>query len=461
MAAALRASGRFSEVRVAFWKEEPFLHSAFDLVESPLVFVVPVFTSEGYFTETVLPRELNLEGRCTMRNGRRIQYCPPVGTHSAMARIVQDRATRVAPLAERALTTLVVLGHGTDRHPRSGATTRSIVEQLADSGGYHSVVAAFLDQEPTLERVLAESAHGDRIIVPFFISEGWHVGTTIPEDLASGRSEAGDGPGRVWYALPVGTHPSLTDVVADIVTSELPVPDPPRDLTTDVASSATKARAEFTRWIRAAEGESREFLQTLVSWSDSLGFEIRHRADRAVPSESLCPLHSAADARRLAASTSDGAYRSLKTSPDLPGGWCFVGLSEAEMWEVYAELYPTAPVHWYLGCSGALPVRSFEETAARQSGMYACTVELGPDRVSALVVRCCARVSCLREPTWAKAGSQPSGEIPGTSGTSDELPPERWESAVGCPAPCAFFLSEAAREFRNPRKRVEVASPGP
>ena len=68
------------KVRTAFWKEEPQLHYAFDLVESPEVFAVPVFMADGYFTDRVVPRELGLEGRRTVRGWTEDPLLPP-GRH--------------------------------------------------------------------------------------------------------------------------------------------------------------------------------------------------------------------------------------------------------------------------------------------------------------------------------------------------------------------------------------------
>src|SRR5215470_13830917 len=74
-AAALRARGLYREVGVCFWKEEPSLRDAlfgFDDREIQEVYVVPNFISEGYFTQTVVPRELELSGRQTRRPGGQV-----------------------------------------------------------------------------------------------------------------------------------------------------------------------------------------------------------------------------------------------------------------------------------------------------------------------------------------------------------------------------------------------------
>ena len=65
------ASEYFCGCECAFWKEEPSLRDAlflFQLESIREVYVVPNFISEGYFTQTVEPRELELMGRS--RNDR-------------------------------------------------------------------------------------------------------------------------------------------------------------------------------------------------------------------------------------------------------------------------------------------------------------------------------------------------------------------------------------------------------
>ena len=69
-AAAVRATHLFDEVLEASWKEEPSLREALGLAQFCDVTAVPLFVSEGYFTGTVIPRELGLEWR-----GRR-RYAP-------------------------------------------------------------------------------------------------------------------------------------------------------------------------------------------------------------------------------------------------------------------------------------------------------------------------------------------------------------------------------------------------
>ena len=59
------------------------------------VFVVPNFISEGYFTQTVIPRELELAGRITTRaNGQIWIYCEPVGNNPLVTELLLSTRPR-------------------------------------------------------------------------------------------------------------------------------------------------------------------------------------------------------------------------------------------------------------------------------------------------------------------------------------------------------------------------------
>ena len=78
---ALRDRNIFAQVEEAFWKLEPGLCAVLRGVFTRRVFVVPLFISEGYFTEEVLPRELGFAQRedgsfetTRNENGQTIHY---------------------------------------------------------------------------------------------------------------------------------------------------------------------------------------------------------------------------------------------------------------------------------------------------------------------------------------------------------------------------------------------------
>src|SRR4051812_18238511 len=89
LADALRDRG-VGEVRTAFWKEEPFLHQALDAVRGAPVVVLPVFLAEGYFSRTVVPRELGLAYGRNRVDGRPVRLLPPLGTAPELADLVVE-----------------------------------------------------------------------------------------------------------------------------------------------------------------------------------------------------------------------------------------------------------------------------------------------------------------------------------------------------------------------------------
>ena len=55
-AAEWRRRGRFAAVREAFWKQAPRLGDVLAEIASGRVVICPLFMSEGYFAENVIPR---------------------------------------------------------------------------------------------------------------------------------------------------------------------------------------------------------------------------------------------------------------------------------------------------------------------------------------------------------------------------------------------------------------------
>src|SRR5881409_4080192 len=114
-AAEIRRRNIFGDVQCAFWKEEPSLRDAiflFDPNSIREVCVVPNFISEGYFTQTVIPRELELNGATTKRsNGQIWKYCEPVGNHPLMTDLLLRRAHQIAAGIPESETSLLIVAH--------------------------------------------------------------------------------------------------------------------------------------------------------------------------------------------------------------------------------------------------------------------------------------------------------------------------------------------------------------
>lgn len=232
-ASEIRRRNLFSEVGCAFWKEEPSLRDALSMFpEAGEMYVVPNFISEGYFTETVIPRELGLVGRPTKRETGQIwKYCEPVGNNQRVTELLLQRAAEVAVGVNPKETTLLIAAHGTDLNENSSIAAKREVEKIGALGRYAEVQNVYMEEAPRISdwRTLAKSK--SVVVVPFFISDGLHSYEDIPVLLGIAKENSGgSGPGeifkrnpykiddrRLFYAPSIGTDPRFADIILEQV----------------------------------------------------------------------------------------------------------------------------------------------------------------------------------------------------------------------------------------------------
>jgi sirohydrochlorin cobaltochelatase len=235
-ATEIRRRKVFAEVGCAFWKEEPSLRDALFLFDSDAVcevYVVPNFISEGYFTQTVIPRELELSGRVTARaNGQVWKYCEPVGNHSGMTEMLLQRAGQVAPGIDPAETSLLIVAHGTDLNENSAAAAKREAERIRALGKYSSVLNVYMEEPPLVADWKKLATAPNVIVVPFFISDGLHSYEDIPALLGIANARSAStfraAPGEVFrgnpykidgralfYASSIGTDAGFADIIIE------------------------------------------------------------------------------------------------------------------------------------------------------------------------------------------------------------------------------------------------------
>jgi len=230
-ARTIRERGLFGEVASCFWKEEPSMREVFRMVESRDIYIVPTFISEGYFTQTVIPRELELTGEWTERDGRSIRYCEPVGNHPRMTEVLLQRAREVAPDVDPRQTTLFVVGHGTALNDNSAIAAKAQVKRIGGMGIYGEVLSAYMEEPPLIGDWSRLANFPNVVVVPFFIADGLHSYEDIPVLLGI-ESEAGVAASQaevfrrnpyhladktLYYASAIGTEPLIAEVILDQV----------------------------------------------------------------------------------------------------------------------------------------------------------------------------------------------------------------------------------------------------
>lgn len=227
----IRRRGLFAEVVCAFWKEEPSLRQVLYSIESEEVYVVPNFISEGYFTQKVIPRELELTGPVTRRDSKVLKYCEPTGNDPRLTEILLHRAAEVAPGVPLEQTSLVIVGHGTGLNDNSAVAAKREVEKIRALGRYGEVIAGYMEEPPLVSEWDQWTKLPHVVVVPFFIADGLHSYQDIPVLLgieseptaaASQREVFRHNPhhlrGReLYYASAIGTEPLFADVILDQV----------------------------------------------------------------------------------------------------------------------------------------------------------------------------------------------------------------------------------------------------
>ena len=232
-AAVIRGRGIFRAVGCSFWKEEPSLRDALLLFDDPEireVYVVPNFISEGYFTQTVIPRELQLAGRLTIRPGGQVwKYCEPVGNHRAVTELLLRRAREVAPDAPEKETSLLIVAHGTPLNDNSAVAAKREVEKIAALGRYAAVQNAYMEEPPLISDWPRLTTTPNVVVVPFFISDGLHSYEDIPVLLGI-EAETAAGTSRseifrrnphhlhgrnLYYASAIGTERRFAEIILE------------------------------------------------------------------------------------------------------------------------------------------------------------------------------------------------------------------------------------------------------
>jgi sirohydrochlorin cobaltochelatase len=260
-AAELRRRKIFAGVREAFWKQEPQIKKVLAELSAPRVFIAPLFISEGYFSDEVIPRELgfsehstrNTPASAALRRGKlaasrrnkvktdqhsTIFFCRPVGTHDSMTRVLLARANEIVetfpfPRAPKPKDiTLFIAGHGTEKNENSRKAIERQVGLLRPLNLYAAVHAIYLEESPRIADYSALAQTKYVVVVPFFISDGLHTQEDIPvmlgeaqrtvrQRLAAGqpvwRNPTEKNGRLVWYAPAIGSEPHMADVILERV----------------------------------------------------------------------------------------------------------------------------------------------------------------------------------------------------------------------------------------------------
>ncbi len=176
-------------------------------------------------------------------------------------------------------------------------------------------------------------------------------------------------------------------------------------------------------------GDELVLAQVLIARREQ-GYELRHVADRSAPAEQL-RLLPVAELRLLAQVTAAGAFRPLKSAPNLQTGWRALPANDAALEAALNHLYPGAVADWFAAQAERPPVTNFREFTARQTGMYRITAKLSEAQAARVICAVCHRNMCLKRRLWTVEGLPPDAAAE--------------KSIIPCLEPCAVLL-ESARQ---------------
>jgi sirohydrochlorin cobaltochelatase len=181
---------------------------------------VPNFISEGYFTRTVIPRELELAGPETERaNGQIWKYCEPVGNHESMTQHLLARAHEIAPGVLPSEAALLIVAHGTSLNDNSAVAAKEQAEKIRALGRYAEVLNVYMEEPPLVSDWATLTKSKNVVVVPFFISDGLHSYEDIPVLLGIGGQSQGPVHklhGRsLFYSTAIGTDSRFAEVIIE------------------------------------------------------------------------------------------------------------------------------------------------------------------------------------------------------------------------------------------------------
>ena len=157
----------------------------------------------------------------------------------------------------------------------------------------------------------------------------------------------------------------------------------------------------------------------------SSGFELRHIENRDATESSLRTV-SIPDLRTLSQFTIKGAFRPLKSAPNLQAGWRAIAPNVDDLERALSHLYPGGVADWFAARQEPAPVTNYRDFTERQTGMYRITTHLNDHEAAQVIRACCAPQFCLKHRLWSVQG----------------LPTDRAseKSLIACLEPCAVLL---------------------
>jgi sirohydrochlorin cobaltochelatase len=369
---------------------------------------VPVFTAAGFFSQEVIPSEMNLSGNLTDRDGRKIYYTRSLGQHPYLQTIVQkkvENTLKIASLSAKDVA-VAVIGHGTGRSSSTRQTTEAQIQALLDANIASEVVSAYLDDEPSIPSIYERTTASHIIAVPFFLAAGSHASQDVPEALGI---HYGDFPSKVagrqvYYTEPIGTDETICELILQLA-SETGV--------------SFERKTQKSNWLNFPLAGASKLRDSILSEGEMQFGELLLSQKIVKPVDSKGDL-SFDKPNALRQHIRENPFRPLASSQGLKRDWCVPINSLDEIPAIVETIYPGAVHEWTAYQNDSFVPETLETLIARQQGVFAKLDSEDDAKIAHFVSSVCGR--CIKEPLWYE-----QRDI---------------KNAVPCASACNFYLTK-------------------
>jgi sirohydrochlorin cobaltochelatase len=130
------------------------------------------------------------------------------------------------PIAPKPLAALLIVGHGSTQNPDSSTPYFEHADEIRSRGLFAEVHCCFWKEEPSMREAFHLLDSDEVYVVPDFISEGYFTQEVIPRELKLTGPTTVIAGKTFHYCLPVGVHPSMTDLILRRAREVAPGVDP-------------------------------------------------------------------------------------------------------------------------------------------------------------------------------------------------------------------------------------------
>ncbi len=166
------------------------------------ILIYPLFMSEGYFSNTVLPKQIAESGISVP-----ITTLPLLGSDPALPDLLYRKAVTTLPKSwpiEK--TRLLIVGHGSTKNPASAQATHNQAQSLINASQFLKIETAFLEETPFINDLLHRSKDLPTIIIGYFTGQGLHGKNDIEQAIQSTSATA-------IYAGSIGAMPEIKSLI--------------------------------------------------------------------------------------------------------------------------------------------------------------------------------------------------------------------------------------------------------